>query len=107
MERLFKADTFFDDMPMAMEGCIDAAMDRHKDLRDELDSKIKMMDNNPNEAERDQVGRAVQEMDFQRDQIGQLFRIQAKLGELRQAIVEYEEYGEDYGEDYQHDDDGE
>ena len=92
---------------MAMEGCIDAAMDRHKDLRDELDSKIKMMDNNPNEAERDQVGRAVQEMDFQRDQIGQLFRIQAKLGELRQAIVEYEEYGEDYGEDYQHDDDGE
>ena len=87
MERLFKADTFFDDMPTAMEGYIDAAMDRHKELRDEVDSKIKMMDTNPTEAQRDQSGRAIQEMDFQRDQIGQLFRIQAKLGELRQAIV--------------------
>ena len=30
MEQLFKADTFFDDMPMEIDGYIDAAMDRHE-----------------------------------------------------------------------------
>ena len=107
MTRLFNSDTVFEDMPMAMEGYIDAAMDRHKELRDEVDSKSKMMDPNPNEAQRDQIGRAIEASDFQRDQIGQLFKIQAKLMELRQALVDYEEYGEEYGEDYQDDDDGE
>ena len=81
MKRLFKADTFFDDMPMAMEGYIDAAMDRHKELREQ-----------PSVFDHPDDRRLEQEIiNFQRDQIGQLFKIQAKLEELLQAILEYEE----------------
>ena len=73
MARLFEVDTYFDDMPATIKGYIDGRMDSHKAQRDRPESWL-----------------AVDQIDAQRDQIGRLFKIQAKLRELQEAISEYE-----------------
>ena len=78
MERLFEVDTYFDDMPATIKGFIDVRMDSHKAQRDRPESWL-----------------AVDQIDAQRDQIGQLFKIQAKLQELQEAISEYEGISDD------------
>ena len=87
MEKLFKPDTYWNDMPWDIEGHIDAATDRHKEIRGKLDPSGV---GNPTGAQREQIGLIVAEIDAQRDQIGRLFKIQAKLQELLEAIDEYD-----------------
>ena len=88
-KRLFPADTFFDDMPTTMEELIDEAMDRHMALRVDPDD--------PNDSA--SWADILRELDAQRDQIGRLFKIQAKLEEVLLAILEYEDAEDDDDDD--------
>ena len=48
------------------------------------------MDSHKAQRDRPESWLAVDQIDAQRDQIGRLFKIQAKLRELQEAISEYE-----------------